>query len=90
MQFVARTGEIVTFGEDLGQVVSVGVRWPDAELDPTVTVVSETVSAARPLAPTGITIVGALTSGGVTYIDVDAGVAQSWPTTERLAGEPRR
>jgi hypothetical protein len=87
LQFLARTGEIVTFGEDLGQVVSAGVRWPDAELDPTVTVVSETVSAARPLAPTGITIVGALTSGGVTYIDVDAGVAQSWATTDRLASE---
>jgi hypothetical protein len=87
LQFVARTGEIVTFGEDLGQVVSVAVRWPDAELDPTVTVVSETVSAARPLGPTGITVAGALRSGGMTYIDVDAGVAQSWPTTERLAGD---
>jgi hypothetical protein len=88
LQFVARTGEIVTFGEDLGQVVSVGVRWPDAELDPTVTVVSETVSPARPLPPTGITLVGALTSSGVTYIDIDAGVAQSWGTTQRLPSSP--
>ena len=34
LQFVARTGESVTFGEELGQVVALGVRWPDAELDP--------------------------------------------------------
>ncbi len=88
LQFLTRTGESVTFGDDLGQVVTVGVRWPDAELDPTVTVVSESVSAARPLAPTGITLVGALTSSGLTYVDVDAGVAQSWATTLRLPGSP--
>jgi hypothetical protein len=88
LQFVARTGETVTFGDDLGQVVSVGVRWPDAELDPTVTVVSESVSATRPLAPTGITLVGALKSSGMTYVDVDAGVAQSWATTQRLPANP--
>ena len=84
LQFIARTGETVAFGEELGQVIALGVRWPDAEVDPSVTVVSEPVSAARPIGPTGITLVGAMANGGMTYIDIDAGVAQSWATTERL------
>ncbi len=84
LRFIARTGETVAFGEGLGQVVALGVRWPDAELVPSVTVVSQTVSPARPLGPTGITLVGAMTSGGMTYIDIDAGGGQSWATTEQL------
>ena len=34
LQFIARTGETVAFGEELGQVIALGVRWPDAEVDP--------------------------------------------------------
>ena len=87
LQFIARTGETVEFGEELGQVITLGVRWPDAELQPTVTVVSESVSAARPIGPTGITLIGAMPGGGMSYIDIDAGVAQSWATSERLGGD---
>jgi hypothetical protein len=87
LTFIARTGETVDFGEELGHVLAVGVRWPDAEIEPSVTVVSESVGAARPVGPTGITLVGAMPGGGMSYIDIDAGVAQSWATTQRLGGD---
>ena len=54
---------------------------------PIVIVVTELVSAPRPLGPTGITLVGAMTGGGMTYIDIDASVAQSWAATQRLASD---
>lgn len=87
VQFVTQTGETLTFGEQLGRVTALGVRWPDAELEPTTAVVSQPVTAARPLGPTGLRLVGATTGGAMTSIDVDAGVAESWATTERTAGD---
>ena len=41
----------------------------------------------RPLGTTGITLVGAMTGGGMTYIDIDASVSQSWAATQRLASD---
>ena len=87
LRFTPRTGETVGFGAGLDQVIAFGVRWPDAELDPDVIVVTELVSAARPLGTTGITLVGAMTGGGMTYIDIDASVSQSWAATQRLASD---
>lgn len=77
-------GEPVVFGEDLGRLTALGVRWPDAEIEPTRTTVTRVVAAATPVGPTGITLVAAARTGSMSYIDIDAGRAPTWETVARL------
>ncbi len=84
LQFIGRTGEIVSFGEDLGPIVAIGVRHPTAELDPAAAVVVGAITPARALGPTGLTLVGAGRGGGMSNIDIDAGTMMSWETARRL------
>jgi len=84
LQFIGRSGETVSFGEDLGPIVAIGVRHPAAELDPVATVVVGTITPSRSLGPTGLTLVGAGRGGGMSDIDIDAGTMRSWETARRL------
>jgi hypothetical protein len=84
LQFIGRTGETVSFGEDLGAIVAIGVRHPTAELDPVAAVVIGTITPSRALGPTGLTLVGAGRGGGMSTIDIDAGTMSSWETARRL------
>ncbi len=84
LRFTARTGESVTFADELGSIVALGVRRPDAELEPTATVVESAAVPDRPLDATGLVLAGAGRSGGMSSIDIDAGVTSSWATSGRL------
>ncbi len=84
LRFTARTGESVTFAEELGSIVALGVRRPDAELEPTTTVVERAAVPDRPLDATGLVLAAAGRSGGMSSIDLDAGVESSWATAGRL------
>jgi hypothetical protein len=84
LRFVARTGESVTFADEMGSIVALGVRRPDAELEPTATVVESAAVPDRPLDATGLVLAAAGRSGGMSSIDIDAGVTSSWATSGRL------
>ncbi len=84
LSFTTRTGESVTFADELGSVVALGVRWPDAELEPAANVVESAAVPARPLEATGLVLAAAGRAGGMSSIDLDAGVVSSWATSGRL------
>jgi hypothetical protein len=88
LQFIDRSGQTVDFGEDLGQIIAIGVRHPASELGPVASVVDATITPARPLGPTGLTLVGAGRAGGMSRLDIDAGTMRSWETTRRLGQDP--
>ncbi len=84
LRFTTRTGESVSFAEQLGPIVALGVRRPDAELEPSATVVESAALPDRALGATGLVLAAAGRSGGMSSIDIDARVASSWATTGRL------
>ena len=87
LSFTTRTGESVTFADELGSIVALGVRRPDAELGPTANVVESAAVPARPLEATGLVLAAAGRAGGMSSIDLDAGVVSSWATSGRLGAD---
>jgi hypothetical protein len=80
VEFLDRvSGEAVRFADELGRVIALGVRTPDAELGPAsnVTTVPITIDAAAPTV-TGLDVVALTRSGLIAQVDVDAGDAQLW------------
>lgn len=80
VEFLDRaSGEAVRFADELGRVIALGVRTPDAELEPAsnVTTVPITIDTAVPT-PTDLAIVAYTRNGLVAEVDLDAGEARLW------------
>jgi hypothetical protein len=79
LQFLDRaSGESVAFAEELGPFVSIGVRRPDAELPPEVSVVSTELTPTQAIAPTGLVLVAAGRTGGIGVLSVDSLELTTW------------
>ena len=79
LQFIDRaTGEAVAFGEELGPIISIGVRRPDAELPAEPSTVTAALTAARPIGPTGLVISAAGRTGGIGVVSIDRLELTTW------------
>lgn len=89
LRFLDRSsGETVAFGEEeLGQVFSYGVRYPDAELPPSMPgPTTSPIALTEPFSvPTGLDLVVLGDTGRMAYVDLDDRSAVAWPAP-RLGG----
>ena len=89
VQFTGRDGgEPVVFGEELGRITALGVRWPDAEIEPGRVLQRVGFTPPDVGAATGITLLAAVSVGGLSVIDLDAGEMVSWELGRRLGRGP--
>lgn len=89
VQFTGRDGgEPVVFGEELGRISVLGVRWPDAEIEPGVTLQRARFTPPDVGVETGIELVATSSVGGMSAIDIDAGEIVSWERAHRLGRGP--
>lgn len=78
--FERATGEFVEFGEELGQVVSVGIRYPDAELVQNTITAGELSFSSAVADEIGVDIVTVGPFGDMSYVDLDAATSATWDT----------
>lgn len=88
IRFTSLDGNSVVFGDELGRITALGVRWPEAEIEPERTVVTREITPASPIGQTGITLTAATRVGAMSIIDVDAGVARTWEMTDGVGRVP--
>ena len=74
------SGEATRFGEELGGIISIGVRYPDAELVETAVTENEVTFSSPPEAAVGLDLVTVGRVGGMTLIDLDDARSTSWNT----------
>ncbi|MEO1057035.1 MAG: hypothetical protein AAFY28_08995 [Actinomycetota bacterium] len=71
LRFLDRgSGEVVSFGGELDQIVQVGTRWPEAELDPPPAIETFAVDIDREVP---IEFVALISPSGAAYVDLLAG-----------------
>ncbi len=71
LRFLDRgSGEVVSFGRELDQIVQIGTRWPDAELDPPPAIETFEVGIGRKLP---LEFVALISPSGAAYVDLAAG-----------------
>jgi len=81
------SGEVTTFGDGLGQVVSVGVRYPDTELVERPLSVADIAFSSTPAAEIGLDVVTVGRLGSMTHVDLDDSTSASW-STPGVPGNP--
>ncbi len=83
----AKREKVAFGGDELGQVYSYGVRYPDAELPASLAVpVASTIALSEPFSvPTGLDLVVLGESDRMAYVDLDSRTALAW-SVPRLAG----
>lgn len=89
LSFLDRTtGDLVGFGDDLGQVTAVGVRYPDTEIveEPVFSIGSISFST-DPAGEIGLDVVTVGRIGGMTLIDLDDATTTTWDTPA-VSGNP--
>ena len=85
--FDRASGQIVHFADELGQISSVAVRHPAAELGPESTVTTTPITFEDGADPSkaGLVVTALSRSGNIIEIDVDARTADTWSTSEVIA-----
>ena len=85
--FDRASGQIVHFADELGQISSVAVRHPAAELGPESTVTTSPITFEDGAEPSksGLVVTVLSRSGNIIEIDVDARTADIWSTSELIA-----
>jgi hypothetical protein len=79
LHFIDRaTGESVAFGRELGPLLTLGVRRPDAELPEPPLIVSAAVTPSEPIGATGLVLSAAPNNGGVGVLSIDSGELATW------------
>ncbi|MGA9276355.1 hypothetical protein, partial [Ilumatobacter sp.] len=75
------SGDAVPFGEQLGQVMGIAIRYPDSELEPSTFVEPTSIEfSTADGVPTDLRLVAFSGLGEMTLLDLDAATAASWPT----------
>jgi len=85
--FDRASGQIVHFADELGQISSVAVRHPAAELGPESMVTTSPITFEDGAEPSksGLVVTALSRSGNIVEIDVDARTADTWSTSEVIA-----
>ena len=85
--FDRASGQVVHFADELGQITSVAVRHPAAELGPESTVTTSPITFEDGAEPSksGLVVTALSRSGNIIDIDVDARTADVWSTSEAIA-----
>lgn len=84
------TGEVAPFADDLGQVMALGVRYPDSELVERSLAAGEVAFSRTPAAPIGLEIVTVGQLGAMTHVDLDDATTTSWETPGVRGNPPPR
>ncbi len=89
LDFIDRaSGQAIHFADELGSIVGVGTRWPEAELAPSAAVVTSAISliGSGPVPAGGLAVVATERSVGVVRVDLDGLVAESWGSLSTTGG----
>lgn len=81
LNFIDRvSGESVEFGDQFGRISGLGVRMPDAELDPLEAIVTTRTLefSDTPSAPIGLDIAVLGRLGAMAFVDLDTGTSSTW------------
>jgi hypothetical protein len=90
MDFVERlSGETVHFGDELGPITGIAVRYPESELVTERVAVNKLSFSVAPSGPIGIDLVAIGRLGGMSLLDMDDATISTW-NAPAVTGRPPR